>query len=128
MLWLYYQYSGTLPDRYREWVLHDGTCRTWLLRVFLRSMIMVAPIAAALFTAFLVLGDSWTAAVGAILLGLLVTLRYSLGYSEESVDSRLIRHGYPPGHGIAVRRAAHEATHAAETARYNARYRQPPLP
>lgn len=122
-LWLYYQFGGRLPDRYREWVLHDGTCRTWLLRVFARGLVVVAPFAGALFAGFLWLGHSWPLAIGSIVLGLLVNLRYSLSYSVESVDGRLARHGYPPQYGSTVRREAYEAAHKATTERYRATYR-----
>jgi hypothetical protein len=122
-LWVYYQYSGRLPARYREWVLHDGTCRTWLLRVFVRGLVMVAPVVAVLFAVLLVLGHSWPLAAGSIVLGLLVNLRYSLSYSEESVDSRLVRQGYPAGYGAATRGARYEAAHADEARRYRAAYR-----
>lgn len=30
--WIWYAFGGKLPDRYRDWVLHDVTCRTWWLR------------------------------------------------------------------------------------------------
>jgi hypothetical protein len=122
-LWVYYQYSGRLPGRYRDWVLHDATCRTWLFRVFVRGFVMVAPVVAVLFVGFLLLGHSWPLAVGSIVLGLLVNLRYSLSYSQESVDGRLARHGYPPEYGTAVRRQAYETAHADEAERYRAAYR-----
>ncbi|HEX4703960.1 MAG TPA: DUF5313 family protein [Pseudonocardiaceae bacterium] len=121
--WLYYQFGGRLPARYRAWVLHDGTCRTWLLRVFVRGLVLVAPAAAVLFAGFLVFGHSLPLALGSIVLGLLVNVRYSLSYSVESVDRRLARHGYPPQYGSTVRREAYEAAHADETARYRAAYR-----
>ncbi|HEX5403331.1 MAG TPA: DUF5313 family protein [Pseudonocardiaceae bacterium] len=121
--WLYYQYGGTLPARYRAWVLHDGTCPTWLLRVFVRGLVIVAPVVAVLFTGFLLLGHSLPLALGSIVLGLLVNLRYSWSYSVEGVDSRLAKHGYPREYGSVVRRAAYDATHAAEAERYRAAYR-----
>lgn len=124
--WVYYQYNGRLPDRYRDWVVHDVTCRTWLLRVFVRGLVMVAPVAAALFTLLLWLGHSWPLALGSIVLGLLVNLRYSLSYSEESANSRLVRHGFPPGHATALRAQRYEAEHAAEADRYRAAYRSTP--
>lgn len=122
-LWVYYQYSGRLPGRYREWVLRDATCRTWLVRVFVRGLVIVAPIVAVLFVVLLWLGHSWLLAGGSIVLGLLVNLRYSLSYSEEGVDSRLVRHGYPPGYGAVVRADAYQTAHAAEAERYRAAYR-----
>ncbi|HEY3748460.1 MAG TPA: DUF5313 family protein [Pseudonocardiaceae bacterium] len=121
--WLYYQYGGTLPAEYREWVLHDGTCRTWLLRVFVRGFVMVVPVVAVLFVGFLLLGHSLPLALGSIALGLLVNLRYSWSYSVESVDRRLAKHGYQREYGSTVRRAAYDAAHAAEAERYRAAYR-----
>lgn len=123
--WVYYQYGGRLPDRYRGWVVQDVTCRTWLLRVFVRGLVMVAPVAAVLFTLLLWLGHSWPLAAGSIMLGLLVNLRYSLSYSEESANSRVVRYGFPPGHATAVRAQRYAATHAAEAEaeRYRAAYR-----
>ncbi|HWE88539.1 MAG TPA: DUF5313 family protein [Pseudonocardiaceae bacterium] len=122
-LWLYYQYGGRLPEKHRDWVLHDGTCRTWLVRVFARGLVVVAPIAAVLFMILLLLGHSWPLAAGSVVLGLLVNIRYTLSYSVESVDGRLARHGFPAGHGSAVRRRAYELAHADEAARYRAAYR-----
>ncbi|MBW8709599.1 MAG: DUF5313 family protein, partial [Mycobacterium sp.] len=28
LLWIWYTFTGKLGPRYREWVLHDVTCRT----------------------------------------------------------------------------------------------------
>jgi hypothetical protein len=123
--WLYYQYNGKLPDRYRDWVVHDVTCRTWLARVFLRGLVMVAPFAALLFTILVWLGHSWLIAVGSIVLGLLVNLRYSLSYSEESANSRLVRYGFPLGYASAVRAERDQHAHAAQQQRYRAAYRPP---
>src|SRR5882724_7955080 len=119
-LWVYYQYGGRLPTRYRQWVLHDGTCRTWLLRMVVRGLVMVAPVAAVLFLGFLWLGHSVPLAAGSIVLGVLVSLRYSLSYSVESVDRRLSRYGYPREHGSAVRAQAYDAAHVDEAERYRA--------
>lgn len=122
LLWLYYQYGGTLPERYRDWVLHDATCRTWVLRVCVRGMLFIAPLAAVLLIALYWMSGSWALALGPVLLGLLVVLRIVLTSSVESVDARLNRHGFPPGHGSAVRGRMDEQ--AAE--RYRAIYRADP--
>jgi len=58
-----------------------------------------------------------------VILGILVTIRYSLSYAVESVDGRLARQGYAAGHGSAVRRQAYEAAHAEEEERYRAVWR-----
>jgi hypothetical protein len=94
-----------------------------LLRVFVRGLVMVSPVVAVLFVGLLWLGHSWPLAAASIVLGLLVNLRYSLSYSEESANSRLVRHGYPPGYATEVRAKAYEVAHAAEAERYRAAYR-----
>lgn len=110
VLWLYYQYGGTLPAKYREWVLHDTTCRTWLLRVVLRGLIQLAPAMAVLIIVLRGwLGGPWPLVLGSILLGVLVYLRFTLTLATDSVDSRLTRYGYPAGHGTTVRRHAAQA-------------------
>jgi hypothetical protein len=118
--WLYYQYGGNLPETYREWVLHDGTCRTWLLRAALRGLIQIAPLALALLLGLGLIGGSWPVAAGAVLLGVLVILRITLTNAVDSVDGRLIRYGYPPRHGSTIRGRAT----ALEAERYKARWRQ----
>ena len=44
LLWLWYQYGGTLPARHRAWVLHDATAPSWLLRAGLRSLMRLVPV------------------------------------------------------------------------------------
>ncbi|MEV0088100.1 DUF5313 family protein [Saccharopolyspora sp. NPDC003752] len=120
--WLYYQFGGRLPERYREWVLRDATCKSWVLRVLVRGLLQIAPLGAALFVGFGVLGGSWPIAGGALLLGVLVVARIVLTSAVDNVDARLVRYGYPPGHGSAVRRQ--RDADAAE--RYRAVWRQAP--
>lgn len=108
--WLYYQYGATLPARYREWVLHDATCRTWVLRVIVRGLVQLAPVMAGLVLMLRgVVGGPWPLVLGSILLGVLVYLRFTLTVAADSVDSRLVRHGYPAGHGTTVRHRAAKA-------------------
>lgn len=123
MRWLYYQYRGKLPSRYRAWILHDAICDTWLVRVVIRGLVQVAPLAAALFAGFLLFGGSWLPALGSVILGVLVTIRYTLSYSVESVDARVARNGFPAGHASALRRQAYEAAHAEAAERYRAVWR-----
>ena len=105
LLWLYYQYGGTLPASYREWVLHDATSRTWFLRVVLRAFVQLAPIMAILVIILRgVFGGPWLLVLGSILLGVLVFLRIALTLAVQNVDSRLTRYGYPTGYATAVRR------------------------
>lgn len=120
LLWLYYQYSGKLPTAYREWVLHDGTCKTWMLRVLVRGLLRIAPIAVVMFGGLVVYGGAWPLAMGSVLLGVLVAVRISLTGAAESVDARLSRHGYPSAYGSSLRSKMDET--AAE--RYRAVWRQ----
>ncbi|MCA1190529.1 MULTISPECIES: DUF5313 family protein [Saccharopolyspora] len=117
--WLYYQYGGTLPPTYRDWVLRDATCSTWVLRVCLRGLLHVLPLIALLFGVLWWAGGSWPIALGSVLLGVLVVLRIVLTSSVESVDARLARHGFPPGHASAVR----SQLDADAAARYRATWR-----
>ena len=119
-LWLYYQYGGTLPAAYRDWVLHDATCRTWLLRVVVRGIVQVLPFAALLLGLLVAFGGALAPALGAGLLGVLVVVRIALTSSVESVDGRLVACGFPAGHGAAVR--ARRSEEAAEL--YRATWRR----
>lgn len=121
VLWLYYQYGGRLPDAYREWVLHDATCRSWLVRVLARGLIQIAPLAVALLLGLGLLGGQWPIALGSVLLGVLVVGRIALTSAVDGVDGRLARYGYPPKHGSDVRRQAK----AIDAQRYRAIWQQP---
>ena len=120
--WLYYQYGGRLPDRHRDWVLHDATCRTWLVRVLLRTFVWLTPAFAVLLAVLVTVGDSWPIALGSVLLGVLVSLRFAVANAAESVDARLVKYGFPAGHGSAVR----AQQDAAEEREYRERWRQTP--
>ena len=41
---LWYCYGGSLPAVHRSWVLHDVTCRTWILRHFGRWSMGIVPL------------------------------------------------------------------------------------
>ncbi len=126
LLWLAYQFTGRLPARYRDWVLHDGICRTWLLRVFLRGFVQMLPVLAVLFVFFaVVLGGPLLLAFGSILLALLVGFRFVLAYSVESVDHRLAKNGHPPGYGTTMRKARYKAEHTDEDEDYDRVWRTP---
>lgn len=122
-LWLYYQYGGRLPARYRDWVLHDATCRTWLVRALLRPIVWLAPVFAVLLTVLVLAGGSWPIALGAILLGVLVSLRLAVANAMESVDARLAKYGFPPEHASATRRARNAEANAEEERRYREQWR-----
>ena len=126
VLWLYFQYGGRLPARYRQWVLHDATCRTWPVRVFVRTLVLLAPAFIVVLVVLVRIGGQWPIALGAILLGVLVSLRFALADAMESVDARLARYGHPPGHASGLRRRADAGTRADEDAHYRERWRPEP--
>ncbi|CAM3320927.1 DUF5313 domain-containing protein [Kibdelosporangium persicum] len=119
-LWLWYAVGGKLPDRYREWVLHDATVPTWLVRHVIRRIVFLAPILALLYLVLAVWldFDLMIVLVG-LGLGVYTGMYYSLIFSTHSVDSRVTRHGYPDQYASQVRKALKQA----ERERYNARWR-----
>jgi Family of unknown function (DUF5313) len=42
--YLWYTVGGSLAERHHSWVLHDVTCRTWLVRHFARTLLIVLPL------------------------------------------------------------------------------------
>lgn len=125
LLWLYFQFGGRLPARYRDWVLHDATCRTWLVRALVRMTVVLAPFFAVLLIVLVNVSGSWPLALGSILLGVLVSLRLAVANVMESVDIRLTKYGFPPGHASASRRAADAVKNADAERRYRERWGRP---
>ncbi|RSM89446.1 hypothetical protein DMH04_05435 [Kibdelosporangium aridum] len=118
--WLWYAVGGKLPDRYREWVLHDATAPTWLVRHVIRRLVFMAPILAALYLVLAVMMDfDLTIVLVGLGLGVYAGMYYSLIFSTHSVDSRVTRHGYPDQYASQVRKAMKQA----ERERYNATWR-----
>lgn len=120
LLWLWYAVGGKLPDRYKEWVLHDATVPTWLARHVIRRLVFMLPILGALYVLLAVmLGFSPTIVLLGLALGVYAGVYYSLIFSTHSVDSRVTRHGFPDEYASQVR----QAIKAAEKERYNATWR-----
>jgi hypothetical protein len=112
--WLWYAFGGGLPERYRAWVHHDTTARTWILRHVVRTMVQLAvPITLVLV---LMPGAFWIrgmAALGGVLLGLF----YSMAYMPETVEHRSVRAGFPSGTATRTREEAARVREAADSAR-----------
>ncbi|MGW5648386.1 DUF5313 family protein [Saccharopolyspora sp. NPDC003752] len=119
--WIWYAFGGRLPARCREWVLHDITCRTWVLRHIGRSLVQISP--GLLF--LLLPGPFWIRAMS-VLGGVILALWYSLSYLEHTSEYRLTKHGYPMGTGRAVREEAQAAIRAQRAQRYAELYRNQP--
>lgn len=120
--WVLFQYGVRLPDRHRDWVLRDATSRSWLARVLIRTLVQLAPAFAVVLVVLLQFDGGWAVALGALLLGVLVSLRLTLANAVESVDARLVRYGFPGGHASAVRKRADAVAHAEEEKRYRDRW------
>jgi len=122
--WIWYAYGGTLPQRYREWVLRDITARTWLIRHTIRTLMFVVPILVVLYLIFglavhLPASILWPA----MALGVIVGLYYSLSYARETGDLRLVKYGYPDGHGTQLRDKRNEGATEQRERNYEARWR-----
>jgi hypothetical protein len=124
--WFWYAVGGRLPVRYRPWVLHDLTCRTWPLRHLARLLAQLAPVTIVLV--LLLPGPLWIRVMAAVG-GLLVGLFYSFVFLYEATEGRAVKAGYPHGtlHEVrnerrterALRRAADDFNRAWHHERHN---------
>jgi hypothetical protein len=104
--WVRYAFGGRLPDRYREWVLHDATDRGWLWRFALRVAAQALPwlvVAFVLLTLFTPLPVGWV--LGALAMALGMSLFFTVTSADELTEARLVKHGFPPGTGKERRKA-----------------------
>lgn len=103
--WVRYAFGGRLPDRYRDWVLHDTTSRTWLWRFVLRVVVETLPL---LIIGFVVLTLLTPVPVGltfgALAIALVTSLYFTVTSADELTEARLVKHGFPPGTGKQTRR------------------------
>ncbi|SDJ49142.1 hypothetical protein SAMN05444157_3628 [Frankineae bacterium MT45] len=116
--WLRYAWGASLSPSLRDWVLKDLTGRTWLLRQLSRSLVLMAPFAAAIL--IFVPGAFWirgVAVVGGTAMGLL----FGFAYVVETSETRLIKAGYPAGLGESIRRKRSADAHSAGVARRRAK-------
>ena len=89
--WLYYAYGGGLGPKYAQWVLHDLTCRTWLLRHALRTVAQSGP-----SLAFLLLPGPLSLRIWLPVMVVCGALLISLPWAEELREHRLYKHGFLP--------------------------------
>ncbi len=92
-LLLWYSIGGSLPPRYRTWVLHDVTCRTWWLRHFARVFAIITPLSAAFFLLLVPPYGAPAAYAGICLAGTLFLA--GMIYILIDTDRRAVRAGYP---------------------------------
>lgn len=118
--WFWYAMGGGLPPRYRDWVLHDVSTRTWALRQMARAVVQLIPVGIVL--AVLVPGELWVRLV-AVLGGALVGLMYAASFVHLTTEHRAVKAGFARGRAQAERdRLAAPAREAADR-RYAERYR-----
>lgn len=91
---LWYILGGSLPARHHSWVLQDLTCRTWWLRHFARTAVIIVPllviylaVVPASLSIRLLTGLTFAAA------GFL----FSFVNILVDTDRRAVRAGYAPG-------------------------------
>lgn len=90
--YLAWVYTGSLPDRNREWVRRTLTRRTWALRHLLRGQLAVLPV-----YALLMLLPGPLALRGAtVLLGALLAVFYNAAYMRPNRARRLEKNGLDP--------------------------------
>lgn len=119
--WLLYAFGRGLPSRYREWVLHDLTTRTWPARQLLRSLVQVLPFA--MLVALLVPGALWVR-LAAILGGIAIGMIYAVAYLYEATEHRALKAGLSRGALQSIRDDADADEREEARRRYAQRYRR----
>jgi hypothetical protein len=120
--WVLYAFGRPLTPEYREWVLHDVTSRTWVLRHLLRTTVQLLPFAVLLYV--LIPGPAWVRGCS-VMAGLLLGYFYSAAYMYETTEHRVVRAGYPRGTAAEIRGRGDEAERAEQARRYDERWRGP---
>lgn len=102
--WVRYAFGGRLPDRYRDWVLHDTTSRNWVGRYVFRILVQTLPWLVAGFLLLTLLTPLPAGLVlGAMALALVTTFYFTVTSADELTETRLVKHGFPAGTGKRVR-------------------------
>jgi len=118
--WLLYALGFGLPAQHREWVLHDVTTRTWVLRHLLRTVVQLAPVAVLLYV---LMPGSPLVRGGAVLGGLLLGFFYSVAYMYETTENRALKAGYPRGTAGEIRDRRTSVVREDQARRYAEQYR-----
>ena len=91
---LWYSLGGSVPRRYRGWVLHDTTCRTWMLRHFARTLLLIVPLFV-LYMIFMPASPGVRLYTGITFSGALLVL--SVVFILIDNDRRAVRAGFRSG-------------------------------
>jgi uncharacterized protein DUF5313 len=119
--WFWYALGGGLPPRYRDWVLHDVTARTWWQRQIARALVQALPVG---LVVGLLIPGSLTIRLLAVLGGVFVAMIYVVAFVDEAVEHRAVKAGFPRGYAKAMREEAHQPERDAAARRYAERYRR----
>jgi uncharacterized protein DUF5313 len=116
--WLWYAAGGNLPERYRDWVLHDTTSASWLFRHLARVLVvLVVPTVLLVVlmptgTYLRVLTAFTTDACAVLLMAIL---------ASDMTERRLHRMGYPWGAAAQLRAQRAEGSQRDAAERYRRR-------
>jgi uncharacterized protein DUF5313 len=119
--WLWYAVGGTLPDRYREWVLFDLTSGMWVFRHLARALTQHS-----VWLLLLLLPIPLSLRVWMIVVAVSVGLFFSLSFMEDASERRLIKHGFPVGLNRRIREESKGPQRAELAAMYTAFYSADP--
>lgn len=98
--WVRYVVTGRAPERLHEWVLHDVTSRTWVLRHCVRFLIQLLPL---ILLVVLVVPLPIGMRLGLAAVGVLGSVVFSFGYVVEGAERRVEKAGYPFGTAAKIR-------------------------
>jgi hypothetical protein len=117
--WLRYAYIGSVPGKNHAWVLYDATARTWVLRHIARYLALVTPIVVAVL--IFLPAPLWLRLLSC-LAALLPMMVFYLGYTTDSIESRVEKAGYPGSLATRMREQRSTDAQRAVAARYRERH------
>jgi hypothetical protein len=118
LLWLRYAFVGSLPARYSEWVLHDVTTGTWLVRYLVRVLVLL--VVPETLVVLAVPASGSIRALTAFVTGACVVLLMSI-LAGDSIERIVQRAGYPWGTAQRLREQRSEREQRNRAAAYRER-------
>ncbi|GAB3442573.1 DUF5313 family protein [Actinophytocola sediminis] len=115
--WLRYAVGGTLPAAYREWVLYDLTCQSWVFRHLARVQVMLS-----VWLVVLLVPAPLDVRLWMMALGYFTSLYFSFSFMEDACERRLVKHGFPAGLNRTIREESTIGQRAELASRYTAYY------
>jgi hypothetical protein len=115
---MWYAAGGGLPEKYRDWVLHDTTSATWLVRHFARVLaVLIIP---TVLLVVLLPASGGLRALTALTTDSCVVLLSGI-LASDTTERRLHRMGYPWGTAASLRAQRAENAQRAAAERYRQR-------